>query len=59
MQFNNHIPLKLLILIGLLLVAAGVSFGYYIAQFDDLETAPAPAEQMVTNPTTTPPAQQK
>jgi hypothetical protein len=45
MHFNNHIPQKILILIGLLLIAAGISFGYWIAQYDDLEQAPAPAEQ--------------
>jgi hypothetical protein len=54
MHFNkNHIPHKILIVIGILLFAAGGAFGFWVAQFDDLLIAPSPAEQYEVQKTST------
>jgi hypothetical protein len=53
MKFNNHIPVKYLAIVGIMLFAAGMSMGYWIRQFDDLEIYPAPDEQYLPNKPTT------
>lgn len=50
MKYNNHLPIKILIIVSALLLAAGISFGYWVAQYDDLVTAPTPAEQYNVDP---------